>query len=249
MSVEKMDYLAQNIIRQRKNKIYPEEYFELVKETKTAFKHLPGLIYPTYENFGKGFTVHISDKNTAELYDPYSGELKLNISFINMILGFDPTHEVPELNIFFEIGENHYLYVGDHVFEFKTKEPGIAFLTESGDEQIVFPSIITNNYVYVLTEGSKWEIPRKELDECFFASIGKTRPERELKSFDDVYDYYNLDEFVMDDDDSYPRTSFAPWHLLIDLQDNKDKPKHPFQHASCSSLLEKRQKLEYKKIF
>lgn len=55
-------------------------------------------------------------------------------------------------SILVEIGDLEYIYICETVFKFKTKEPIISFYSTMGNNFVVYPFALTQNYAYLINE-------------------------------------------------------------------------------------------------
>lgn len=51
-----------------------------------------------------------------------------------------------------EIKDSEYVYICERIFKFKTKEPVHTFVSQMGNNFVVYPFALTDNYAYLIIE-------------------------------------------------------------------------------------------------
>ncbi len=97
-------------------------------------------------------------ENTKSIYIVDKEEFIHKINYKNIFIGKNSkkyssyTKPFTGSSILIEIKQNNYIYIRDKIYNFTTKEPIIKFYSTMGNNFVVYPFALTENYVYLLVE-------------------------------------------------------------------------------------------------
>ena len=116
--------------------------------------------YYTMDNGTNKYKIIINDKNIYVFYDePEYETLVYNIkNYKNIFIGkntkkyriYDKIYLGSSVLV--EIKKNSYVFIGSSIIQFTTKEPIIEFHSIMGNNFVVYPFALTNDYAYLILE-------------------------------------------------------------------------------------------------
>lgn len=126
--------------------------------------NLPYKVYCTTTHFlvRKNTTTRIKTGPTKYNWR-YSTEIDANHKFATTLIGPMPyikkwvgvdknESNTNGDNLLFQIAEKTYIYVGSHIFKFKTKEPILKYASRMGSSFVPYPVGIGKTFVYLIDE-------------------------------------------------------------------------------------------------
>ena len=129
-------------------------------------------IYKTHDNGGRPFAVKVIGKHVTVTYiddDTHKGKGKgipcFNIEAKKVFVGKSPLNPMTEFSggygpafdgnsFLLQFDSGRYIYVGDSVYGFKTKNEIIEFVSPVGNSDVPYPYAVDNKgAIYLLTDG------------------------------------------------------------------------------------------------
>ena len=118
--------------------------------------------YYTMDNGTNKYKIIINDKNIYVFYDePEYQTLAYNIkNYKNIFIGKNTKKyriydkDYLGSSVLVEIKKNVYVFIGSSIIQFNTKEPIIEFHSIMGNNFVVYPFALTNDYAYLILENA-----------------------------------------------------------------------------------------------
>ena len=116
--------------------------------------------YYTMDNGTNKYKIIINDKNIYVFYgEPEYETLVYNIkNYKNIFIGKNTKKyriydkDYTGSSVLVEIKKNVYIFIGSSIIQFKTNEPITEFNSIMGNNFVVYPFALTNNYAYLIIE-------------------------------------------------------------------------------------------------
>ena len=115
--------------------------------------------YYTIDNGSKKYKIIINDKYIYIFSFPDYETLIYEIkNYKNIFIGKNTKKYRIYDNLFtgssilVEIKKNEYIFIGNKIMKFNTQEPIIEFHSIMGNNSVVYPFALTNNYAYLIYE-------------------------------------------------------------------------------------------------
>ncbi len=178
---------------------------------KIKFRKKSMATYFIHDNGARPFKCVIDNK-TIDIFewvdDSYTPTPILSFEPLNIFIGKSPRNKWtqdletygPEFDgntILISIQKGEYIYIGSSIFSFRTRSPIVQYVSILGNNDVPYP-YATDEHGFV----------------CLLLELVVLHPRKELKEYDNVYEYYYEWKLITDDKGFIPPVPPKPYHTI-----------------------------------